>query len=100
MTFRVLSGLMAGLFALAVAVQYNDPDPGRWMALYGAAAAVACAGVADAGTYWHMFDAWEMKNAPIEEAREASGLRIVFVWMAGVAVHWIVTYRSSRATSF
>jgi hypothetical protein len=55
---------------------------------------------ADLGTYRHMFDAWEMKNASIEEAREASGLLIVFAWMAAAAAHWIVTYRSRRATSF
>jgi len=38
--FRALNGLMAALFALAVAVQYNDPDPVRWMAIYGAACIV------------------------------------------------------------
>ena len=31
----------AALFLFAAAVQYNDPDPARWMAIYGAAAAVA-----------------------------------------------------------
>src|SRR3954462_8183401 len=102
---------MALLFAVAVAVQYNDPDPIRWMAIYGAAfvvtvmaaargrapgfGAAIVGGVALAwGAYWavssgtpaalyeHMFDAWEMKNTAIEEAREASGLLIVAVWMA------------------
>jgi hypothetical protein len=97
-----------------VAVQYNDPDPLRWMALYGAACVVAVM-VAVRGTvalaapivlgtialvwsaYWastsaaalriyaHMFDGWEMKNAPVEEARETSGLLIVALWMAIVA---------------
>ena len=28
-----------------------------------------------------MFDAWEMKSPSVEEAREASGLLIVAVWM-------------------
>lgn len=28
---------MVPLFLLAVAVQWNDPDPVRWMAIYGAA---------------------------------------------------------------
>ena len=36
--------------------------------------------------YEHMFDAWEMKNTAIEEAREASGLLIVAFWMAVIAV--------------
>jgi len=112
--FRVVNGVMALLFAVAVAVQYNDPDPLRWMALYGAAFVialmaavrgrgpiVAAAGVGAValvwGLYWavssgtaltlyeHMFDSWEMKNTSIEEAREASGLFIVAVWMAIVA---------------
>lgn len=106
---------MAALFALAVAVQYNDPDPVRWMAIYGAACAVtitaavrgaallaasATVGVTalawavywastsqtSLGTYAHMFGAWEMKNEPIEIAREASGLLIVAVWMAVLTV--------------
>ena len=115
MVFRVLNGLRAALFALSVAVQYNDPDPVRWMAIYGAACVVtllvairgraplaasvavgfialvwcvywASTSRAELATYGHMFDAWEMKNEPIEEAREASGLLIVSVWMAIVAL--------------
>ena len=39
--FRLLNGLMAVLFAVAVVVQFNDPDPLRWMAVYGAALAVS-----------------------------------------------------------
>jgi hypothetical protein len=105
---------MCGLFLLSVVVQWNDPDPVRWMAIYGAALAVcvvvavrgriapwipvAVAAVAllwsldwiDYGpaiaAYAHMFDAWEMKNVSVEEAREASGLLIVTGWMAVVAV--------------
>jgi len=38
---------MAALFAFAAAVQYNDPDPLRWMAIYGLAM-LAC-GLALAG---------------------------------------------------
>ena len=33
-----------------------------------------------------MFDAWEMKSVAVEEAREASGLTIVAVWMTVLAV--------------
>jgi hypothetical protein len=32
---------MAVLFLVAAAVQYNDPDPLRWMAIYGLAG-LAC----------------------------------------------------------
>jgi hypothetical protein len=38
---RILTALMALYFLCAVGVQYNDPDPLRWMAIYGAAA-LAC----------------------------------------------------------
>lgn len=115
MLFRILNGVMAFLFALAVAVQYNDPDPIRWMLIYGAACVVCIliaahkapprlvplaigfialawsifwmeTGSRSIDLYRHMFDAWEMKSVPVEEAREASGLLIVAFWMAVTAV--------------
>jgi hypothetical protein len=101
---------MALLFLFAVVVQFNDPDPLPWMAVYGAAAAVSVAaallvrvprvligvvavvalvwaieraiGVPGLGTYADMFDAWEMRSPPVEEAREAIGLLLVVAWMA------------------
>ncbi len=110
MAFRTLSGVMAALFAFAVVVQYNDPDPLLWMTVYGAACAISlivarrgtiplsavlavggialvwsialAAGVPGLDIFTSMFDDWEMKSAPIEEAREASGLAIVAAWMA------------------
>ena len=39
---RLLNGLMMVLFAAAAVVQYNDPDPALWMAIYGSAA-LCCA---------------------------------------------------------
>ena len=100
---------MSLLFAFAAAVQLNDPDPIRWMAMYGAAcalslgvlfrrrtmpvaalavlasaivwAALIAFGGPAASDYGHMFAAWEMKSPSVEEAREASGLLIVAVWM-------------------
>ena len=35
---RVFNVLLVGLFATAAAVQYNDPDPALWMAIYGSVA--------------------------------------------------------------
>ena len=123
--FRTLNSLMAVLFAIAVVVQYNDPDPLRWMAIYGAALAVSIlaavrggvplalpvtvgaialawglllAGSGDATPrdYQQMFDAWEMKNTSIEEAREATGLLIVFFWMVVVGLwSWFSAKSSS-----
>ena len=114
MIVRTLNAVMAVLFAIAVAVQYNDPDPARWVALYGSAcilsaiavvrgttprlaagalavvalgwSIIVIASVRDIATYAHMFDAWEMRSATIEEAREASGLLLTAVWMG---VLWI-----------
>src|SRR5262245_4747816 len=105
---------MALLFAFAAALQFNDPDPVQWIAIYTAAcvlslvmffkrrvppaivvavlaialvwsAAIAFGGPA-ASEYEHMFDAWEMKSPSVEEAREASGLLIVAVWMIVLVV--------------
>jgi hypothetical protein len=113
--FRTLNGLMAVLFAIAVVVQFNDPDPTRWIAIYGAALAVSILAAVRGGVpvalpvtvgpialawglllagrggatprvYQQMFDAWEMKNTSIEEAREATGLLIVFFWMVVVGL--------------
>lgn len=104
---------MLVLFAFSVVVQVNDPDPLRWMALYGLAA-VACAlslvararpwfpalvGVIALGwaatlaprvlgnvPFSDMFGAFEMRSTGIEESREMYGLLIVAAWMAAVAV--------------
>jgi hypothetical protein len=121
MIFRVLSALMTALFAVATVVQYDDPDPGRWMAIYGAACAtsslVAARGQVPVlpaiaigvvalgwglvtgidvpiGAYGSLFDAWEMQSKAAEEAREASGLLIVAAWMA-----LVVARGTSRARS-
>jgi hypothetical protein len=106
---RFLDLIMALLFAFAAALQFNDPDPIQWIAIYAAAcglslvmfvrrrltpvmplavlaiaiawAVVIAFGGPAASEYGHMFDAWEMKSPAVEEAREASGLLIVAVWM-------------------
>jgi hypothetical protein len=43
---RLLFIALTALYALSVAVQYNDPDPVPWVAIYGAAAALTAAAVA------------------------------------------------------
>ena len=117
---RILSLVMALLFLFAVAVQYNDPDPVQWMAIYGAAALLSAlvalgrplpwwvpAGVGLIALIWsvsempgwvgktplsQMFAEYEMKNTTVEMARESFGLLIVTVWMAVLAL----TSRRSR----
>jgi hypothetical protein len=112
--FRVLNVGTALLFLFAAVVQYNDPDPLRWVAIYGAACLASImagagrpyhpavvAGIAAMALIWsvaimfqgqgganyrHMFDAWEMTAANVEEARETVGLLIVAAWMTALAV--------------
>lgn len=110
---RVLNLLLALGFAAAAVVQWNDPDPLRWMALYGGAA-VAClvwrrvrrgwlvaAVVGAVAAAWsvaiavglerlasvdELFSSMPMKGGPIEESREALGLGIVAAWMAVLVI--------------
>ena len=111
--FRALNAGTALLFLFAAVVQYNDPDPLRWVAIYGAACLASImaatgrplhpavvAGIAAVAFIWslaimfqgqggaayrHMFDAWEMTAANVEEARESVGLLIVAAWMTALA---------------
>ena len=109
MLFRAANWVMTAAFLFSVAVQYNDPDPVRWMLIYGLAAlacilhlrrqlrwylpAVVCAtafgwaaslapDVIGRTTLGEMFQSFEMLNTVVEEAREMGGLLIVAVWMA------------------
>lgn len=111
--FRIFNGFMAILFVFAAILQYNDPDPLRWMAIYLSAAGVFVLYIVDrlrwpipliiglialtwAGTLaWRvwgrvsiseLFAAWEMANPVVEEAREMSGLLIVAFSMALLVV--------------
>jgi transmembrane protein TMEM220 len=106
---RISHGLMAGLFIFAAALQYNDLDLVRWVAIYLAAATVCifgaadrpkpqlAAGVALIAVLWSLvyfahgawriplpalFSQWEMKDQSIVAGRELNGLLIIFVWMA------------------
>lgn len=112
------------LFLFGAAVQYNDPDPLRWMLLY-LAAAVACLLAAANRSVWQLaavtglvalawaatlapgvlgdvrigelVGAWEMKNERVERGREMGGLLIVFAWMAVLA--WTGRRRARPAAS-
>lgn len=120
--WRAADALFFLMFALSVVVQFNDPDPLRWAAIYGAAAIVCLASFANRAARWpalivggialiwalgiaprvvgkvnprEMFNAWEMKNIGIEESREMYGLLLVAFWMALVAVR---AERSAKRT--
>ena len=111
--------LFLAMFIFSVAVQYNDPDPVRWMAIYGFAA-LACllelirnqrwsfpAGIGLIALSWatsiaphvhgvriaDLFAEFEMKNEMVEQAREMGGLLLVALWMGALAVS---AFRRSR----
>lgn len=98
---RYVHLLMFLLFLLCCAVQYNDPDPLTWIALYGYAA------VLTAFAFYKKYSAWPLHGlvvylagffyyAPtmnvtwwdLEEGREAMGLMISAVWMAVLLFLW------------
>ncbi|MBY0398853.1 transmembrane 220 family protein [Myxococcota bacterium] len=107
---RWLDWSFSFLFLLAVAVQYNDPDPLVWMAGYAVAAGLslaACfgrlpvvpnllAGIGFTlgflslaatlpGAPLEAFTSFEMTAASHEEPREAVGLLLAAGWTFGLA---------------
>jgi hypothetical protein len=111
------NGLMVLMFAFSVVVQANDPDPWRWMLLYGVATG-ACLLAFRRGLRWwfpalvgvialpwsaslaprvvgsvsflDMFEEFEMKNVAIEESREMYGLLLVALWMSVLTVRAVL----------
>ena len=111
--FILLNVVMACLFLVGCAVQYNDPDPFVWMALYGVAAVNAGFAAAKRYTYWSFVGAaayllyavyllpwgflgeslfirptWHMISDRNELAREAVGLSVCAVWMLVTGGAW------------
>jgi hypothetical protein len=110
---RIANCLLGALFLLGAVVQYNDPDPIRWAAIY-LAAAMACVLAAIGRRHWalpaavgvvaaawaatlapsvvgnvvpgELVGAWEMKDARVEVGREMYGLLIIAAWMAVLAI--------------
>jgi hypothetical protein len=107
--FRAAAAGMSALFALSVAVQWNDPDPLYWMGLYGIAlvlaaqaafgrlplvpnvAALALFAVLAARALPQLlasreeaFSHWHMLAAEDEVAREAGGLLLCALWSAAL----------------
>ncbi len=109
---RWLSGVMAVLFTLSAMVQWNDPDPLRWILAYGIAASlslaaawgrllfvpsVAAALLFGCGFLWFAptlltadaaaFSSFEMRAAEHEFPREALGLALCTIWSVCLAIH-------------
>lgn len=112
-SLSVANALMGLLFFVSAALQYNDPDPLRWVALYGSAGAAcllrragrmawlfpalvgAVALIWAAGLAPHvlpsmrfgdLFETMKAATPAIEENRELLGILIVAAWMAVLAV--------------
>lgn len=108
-----LTSLFALLCAISAALQYNDPDPVRWIVLYLAAGAaavvawvqprawsaplvVAVVALVWAGLLWagvagtvETSDLWKRmseKGGKVEEMREAGGLSLVVI--GGALAAW------------
>lgn len=117
---RVANWVMLVAFLFSVVVQYNDPDPIRWILLYGFAALncflslrgrlrwplpgvvggvallwalLLAPGVIGKTTIGSLFESFEMANTVVEEAREMGGLLIVAAWMVVLGA---IAYASSR----
>ena len=110
---RIAAGGMTALFVVSAAVQWNDPDPAYWIAIYGVAALLAARAAQGQlplipnaaafvlyailaaralpdllGARQAAFTHWHMLAASDEVAREAGGLLICAAWsgvQAGLA---------------
>ena len=105
---RIANIVFAALFIFGAIVQFNDPDPLAWVAVYlfaaGAcvlairqprgfivqlAVAIVCvvwAVVISPQVFGHssfgqMFESWEMKDTSVEYSREMYGLALIGLWM-------------------
>ena len=114
-TSRILAGLMAALFFFSCYLQLNDPDPERWIAMYGAAGVVCTLHAFGRGPAWlaglvtaaaiawalvwaprvlgvthvkEMFEEWHMTkgNVHAEEGRELGGLVIIIVTCGAITL--------------
>jgi hypothetical protein len=110
--WTLANAIMLLMFLFSAAVQYNDPDPLGWIAIYLAAAAVCALEIRRRTPRWlpgavllvalvwaatlfsrahnvpinALFAEWEMHDLRVEEAREMYGLAIVAAWMLVVVV--------------
>ena len=108
MAMTVLNTLFLAAYLLSALVQFNDPDAGRWIAIYLAAALMCVAAYRDSvarplavvllfiSLAWMAFllpglgsvpladivESVSMKTEAVEEAREIGGLLFIAAWSA------------------
>ena len=107
--WKIADALFLLMFVFSVIVQFNDPDPLTWMAIYGAAAVACVLSLVGKLPWWYavlvgvialawaatiaprvigqvpfldMFAEFEMKDIGVEESREMYGLLLIGGWMA------------------
>lgn len=122
---RLLNLLFLANYILSIGLQYNDPDPFRWVLMYGAAAAACIVAMRRTVPRWlpgvtlaaalvwlvllmprvlgqvgitEMFQERGMATMQIEEGREGIGLALIIVWMAVLLIvpHRLHGRRSAR----
>lgn len=123
--FKAANALMALAFVFSIIVQFNDPDPFRWVAVYALALAACVMEMMDRAQWvlpaataviagvWaltlspnvlgrvpfiSMFGDWEMHDVGIELSREMYGLLAIMIWMA-VLLLTAIKRRGSRAAA-
>ena len=125
-TFVIADVGFGVLFLFAAVVQYNDPDPLRWIAIYLTAAIVSfwsargnvpqylALSLLAVAAVWaaslvpavmrqlpSLFDlagSFQMMAPGVEETREFGGLSITAAWMGSVAVRRARALRRAGAT--
>jgi transmembrane protein TMEM220 len=118
---------MAILFGVAALLQLNDPDPIRWVSIYGSASALAAYAAVNSripvlatcllgalALVWgiaveiqidrrillsELFHSWKMYDGRVELAREAGGLFIIVVWSVALIVRALLLHRRKPAPS-
>ena len=126
MLLKILNLIFLLAFLLAALLQYNDPDPIRWVAIYIAAATLcklqhfkqitpifpvllviiclAWIGMLvpslTQGVAWtDILDSLAMKTKAVEEAREIGGLVLVASWSAVIAINSVLSGRKPGAAA-
>ena len=110
--WTIANAVMLVAFVFSVIVQFNDPDPFLWAAIYALAAIVCGLEIRRRTSAWlpailaagccvwaatlaprvigqvpfaSMFAEFEMADSGIEESREMYGLLLIALWMIAVA---------------
>lgn len=121
--WTIANVLVLLVFLFGIVVQFNDPDPWRWVIVYALGAAACVQALLRRGPWWlpglgaavaiawaativpramgvrfgEMVEEFEMKDVRIEEAREMWGLVIIAFWCSLVALSVMQRRRSTRA---